>query len=299
MPRYDRIKDNNAIYYIMLRGLSESGLFKSDEDKDMYMSILKKIQDIYGFKVYAYLLLDNYGHLFIDSNGADISEFMKRINVSYSQRYNYKYKRCGHIFHDRFRSRIIESDGLLFNLIAYLHNLSFKEKVYNHSSLGTYIGLIKDDFKILDNDFIDNYFSMGGVLRERYSEYILSAEDEELRIIFEFEDQESKYISYKRSLIRELTSEEISDFVSKYTGQKGNVLHLAYIKEYVETRAIAAFLMRNFCDFKSSKMSNILGLKSPASVSSLVTRGRKLIDENEKYKKMVAEFLKEYKNEAK
>lgn len=197
MPRCDRVKADNAVYYIMLRGLSESGLFKNDEDKEMYISCLKKIQDIYGFKLYAYLFLRDYGYMVIHTDGQDLSEFMKRINVSYSQKFNFKYKRHGYVFHDRFRSRIIESKGLLFELIAYMHRRAFDEKVFVHSSLGSYIGLIKDDFKILDIDFQNKYFEFGQMEREVYQDYIMVIEDERLKVIFEFEDQKSKYISGK------------------------------------------------------------------------------------------------------
>src|SRR6056297_3648075 len=98
MPRTARIKSGDSIYHIMVKSVGGTNLFRSDMDKDMYLGIIKKYQKIFDFKVYAYCLMDTHGHFMIDSNGSDVSKFMHRINQSYAQRYNRRYKRSGHLF---------------------------------------------------------------------------------------------------------------------------------------------------------------------------------------------------------
>lgn len=73
MPRGPRIKSPDSIYHIMIRSIEEVKLFKKESDKEFYFYLIRKYQKKYNFKVYAYCLMDNHGHLIIDANGGDIS----------------------------------------------------------------------------------------------------------------------------------------------------------------------------------------------------------------------------------
>ncbi len=137
MPRIARVKINSAIYHIMVRSISEIQLFKEREDKLKYFSLIRKYQLKYKFKVYAYCLLDNHGHILLDCNGADISRIMHSINFCYAQYFNHKYKRHGHVFQDRFKSKIIDTNEYLSMVSAYIHQNSIdvvktKERVLKY-----------------------------------------------------------------------------------------------------------------------------------------------------------------------
>lgn len=51
--------------------------------------------------------MDNQAHLFIEECENEISQIMKKINVSYAMYYNKKYKATGHVFQDRYKLRMI------------------------------------------------------------------------------------------------------------------------------------------------------------------------------------------------
>ena len=61
--------------------------------------------------------MDNHAHLLIDANGADISKVMHGINFSYAMYFNKKYEREGHLFKDRFKSKIVDDDRYLKTVI--------------------------------------------------------------------------------------------------------------------------------------------------------------------------------------
>ncbi|EYE87421.1 hypothetical protein Q428_13335, partial [Fervidicella metallireducens AeB] len=109
MPRLARQKKEDAIFHVMARSISEVDLFKDDEDKLNYLALVKKYQKTYEFRVYGYCLMDNHLHLIIDANGADISRIMHSINFSYAQYFNHRHKRHGHLFQDRFKSKMVKS----------------------------------------------------------------------------------------------------------------------------------------------------------------------------------------------
>lgn len=122
MPRIARIKSGTAIYHIMARSISEVKLFRSSDDKKKYMKLIKEYQKLYNFKIYAYCLMDNHLHLIIDANGADISKIMHCINFKYARYFNTVHKRHGHLFQDRFKSKIVLDNEYLIKLSAYIHN---------------------------------------------------------------------------------------------------------------------------------------------------------------------------------
>lgn len=122
MPRSARIKYSDSIFHIMVRSIPEVPLFKEVSDKELYFYLIQKYQKQYNFKVYGYCLMGNHGHLIIDANGADISKIMHGINFSYAQKFNGIHKRRGHLFQDRFKSKIIKDDKYIITLSTYIHN---------------------------------------------------------------------------------------------------------------------------------------------------------------------------------
>jgi REP element-mobilizing transposase RayT len=107
----------------MVRSISDVPLFRDDNDKDKYLLFIQKYQKKLGFKVYAYCLMTTHGHLIIDANGADISKVMHGINQCYAQYFNFRHKRHGHVFQDRFKSKVVDSEEYLFTLSAYISEL--------------------------------------------------------------------------------------------------------------------------------------------------------------------------------
>ena len=171
MPRKSREKHNRAIYHIMCRSISEILLFRDNDDKFYYLSLLKKNTDKYKCSIYAYCLMDNHLHLHLDPKGYDISKFMHSINTAYVLYYNKKYKRHGHVLQERFQSRILDSDRYNLAVSAYIHNnpknievYTGREEEYKYSSYGIYLGLRKDEHKLVDINFIK---SLTGISNKR------------------------------------------------------------------------------------------------------------------------------------
>jgi len=162
MPRAARIKSTDSIYHIMVRSVGETILYKEEADKNKYLALIKRYQQTFNFKVYAYCLMSNHGHIILDGNGADISKIMHGINQCYAQYFNKKYSRHGHVFQDRFKSIIVNNDRYLIALSQYIHNNprdigGYEDKLeqYKYSSLGIYLGIREDNFDIVDTSFIN------------------------------------------------------------------------------------------------------------------------------------------------
>lgn len=90
-------------------------------DRLRFLEIVKRNQAKYGFAVYAFCLMTNHLHLLLASHGADISQVMKSINISYVIYFNRKYRCCGHLFQDRFKIELVDSNEYVMEVSRYIH----------------------------------------------------------------------------------------------------------------------------------------------------------------------------------
>jgi putative transposase len=179
MPRCARKKGEYEIYHVIQRGNEKKPIFYDDKDRKRYLEILQKNQAKYDFKIYAYCLMDNHVHLLMASNGSDISQVMKSINVSYVMYINRTYVRCGHLFQDRFRSEIIADDAYALQVSKYIHlnpvkaGLVANPEKYQWSSYVEYMEKPQVIDRLVDRSFVlgilDSDLSSA---RKQYLEYM-------------------------------------------------------------------------------------------------------------------------------
>lgn len=98
MARKPRIHYYGAITHSIARGNNKENIFYENADKAKYLDLLKKYRDKYDFLLYAYVLMDNHLHLLIEVRDIPLSGIMHGLQLSYTQYFNKKYGRVGHIF---------------------------------------------------------------------------------------------------------------------------------------------------------------------------------------------------------
>lgn len=286
----------------MSRSISEVDLFKSDEDKKKYMLIVKEYQKLYNFKVNAYCLMDNHLHLMIDVNGADISRIMHGINFKYAQYFNMKYKRHGHLFQDRFKSKIVKNERYLFALSVYIHNnpkdiegYENSPEKYYFSSLAVYLGLKKDPFQLVDEKYILSL--MGDNLkdaRKKYQYLTLQSSDIIKNGEGEFEGEGTEYRSGRKILVRNFKIEDVIEFIANKMEVDAIKIHIKNCRETVHTKALLVVFLRSLCNIKCRTICSILGNITQSRVSELSAIGIKIIDEDERHKQLYKDFISCY-----
>ncbi len=280
MPRIARVKTPDSKFHIMVRSLKELDLFKENEDKVKYLTLIKKYQIKYGFKVYAYCLMNNHGHLLIDSAGADISKIMQGINLSYAYYFNKKYNRYGPVFQDRFKSKIVSSERYFLTLSAYIHNnpkdiVGYENNVkeYPFSSLKEYIHQ-SNTFGILSPSFLINLIGCKDLKAHHwYFNLVKASTDESIEIDIEFEKSETTYESYKSILPKNSQPTHVIGYLSHLLSQNPNELYMKYRRSSSKFRALFCLLMSCFCDLSSREICEILGNITQSGVSSLIAKG--------------------------
>jgi putative transposase len=192
VPRIAREKKSiDGIYHITERGNEKKDIFNDDADRIKFLEILGRNKGKYGYKVYAYCLMNNHIHLLISSNGSDISQVMKSINVSYVIYFNRKYNRCGHLFQDRFKSEYIDSDEYLLEVSRYIHLNPVRAGIVTIEKLDSYLwnsftAYIGERNRVLIP--IDTYFILGLLSEDiqqatkQYIKYLMRDEVGEIKI---------------------------------------------------------------------------------------------------------------------
>lgn len=144
MSRQARIISETGYYHIIMRGNNKSYIFEQKEAKAYFMNALRKVEGDELLSVAAWCIMDNHVHLVIKSEPDDLAIAFKRINIKFAMYCNKKYKTVGHVFQDRFKSEVVESDESLLNVIRYVHNNPVKAKMvdkpkeYEWSSYNAY-----------------------------------------------------------------------------------------------------------------------------------------------------------------
>ncbi len=157
MPRQARERSRSGIYHLILRGINKQVIFENDEDRQKFIETLGYYKRISNYMLYGYCLMDNHIHLLIRENEESISQVIKRISSSYVYWYNQKYERCGHLFQERFKSEVIETDAYFLMALRYIHQNPVKAGIekdirkYLWSSWHEYTGtpaIINIDFAL-------------------------------------------------------------------------------------------------------------------------------------------------------
>jgi REP element-mobilizing transposase RayT len=299
MPRCARIKSSDSIYHIMVRSISDVDLYRTNQDKDKYLSLIKKYQVLYAFKVYAYCIMDTHAHLIIDSAGADISRIMHAINQSYAQYYNKEHSRRGHLFQDRFKSKIVEDERYLITLSGYIHNnpsdlpdYSKRIKDYEYSSLGIYLGSAIDTQGIVDPSFILQLFSRKkNIARQGYLQFVSNCSEEKLKEDSEFTDPNCEYRSERRIIGRDRSPRDVIDFVSGYTKQEKAPINVKYTRDGLHMKALSVLVMRSICGMYIRDICSYMGNVSQSHVSRLCSIGIRLVMDRSEYKNILMDFI--------
>ena len=121
MARPLRLDVPGAVYHVTARGNERRAVFRDDEDRDDYLARLSYYRSRFGFRLLAYCLMTNHVHLAIRRGLFPLSRVMACLHSSYTQSFNRRHGRVGHLFQGRYKSFLVQEDRYLVALIRYIH----------------------------------------------------------------------------------------------------------------------------------------------------------------------------------
>ena len=120
MARPLRVEYPGAIYHITSRGNARQTIFRADEDRNAFFDVLAKAADRFNWLCHAYCLMGNHYHLLIETLDPTLSRGMRHLNGVYTQAFNRRHKRAGHLLQGRYKAILVEKDAHLLELARYI-----------------------------------------------------------------------------------------------------------------------------------------------------------------------------------
>ena len=121
MPRQARIDAPGAIHHIICRGIERRGIFHDDSDRDNFLSRLGSLLVNTSTPCFAWVLLPNHVHILLRTGTCPIASIMERLLTGHAVAFNRRHKRCGHLFQNRYKSILCQTDTSLLELVRYIH----------------------------------------------------------------------------------------------------------------------------------------------------------------------------------
>ncbi len=121
MPRGARVDAQGAAHHVMIRGIERRLIFHDDRDREDFASRLDRLVPELGFRCFAWAFMSNHVHLALQTGPVPLSRLMARLGTGYAAAFNRRHGRVGHLFQNRFRSRMLAGEGDLLGVVLYIH----------------------------------------------------------------------------------------------------------------------------------------------------------------------------------
>lgn len=120
MSRPLRLEFAGALYHVTARGNAREDIFRDDGDRATFLDLLGREIAQQRWRLYAYCLMGNHYHLLIETPEPNLTRGMQRLNQVYTQRFNRRHRRVGHVLQGRYKAIVVDKDGYFKELIRYV-----------------------------------------------------------------------------------------------------------------------------------------------------------------------------------
>ncbi len=161
MARPLRYEAAGSVYHVMARGDGGKSVFEDEMDRYSWVNLIEKACARFGWRVHAWVLMGNHFHLLLETPEPNLVAGMKWVLGVYSQGWNRRRQRRGHVFQGRYKAVVVngeEKDGSYFKILAdYIHLNPVRAgwlggdtgkplRSWRWSSFGNYAGSKKPDW---------------------------------------------------------------------------------------------------------------------------------------------------------
>ncbi len=112
-----------ASYHVYARINRQEYLLQTIFIKKMFMSILKRAKQKYRFQISNYCIMNNHIHFIMKPmKDESLSAIMRWLLGVFAQTYNRKFNLHGHVWYDRFKSKVIIDFRQYLHTFIYISN---------------------------------------------------------------------------------------------------------------------------------------------------------------------------------
>ncbi len=187
MSRPLRIEVEGAFYHITARGNEKRPIFLVERDFTRFLGRLERMYEHYGVLIHSYVLMANHYHLLLETPRGNLSAALHDLNTAYTNYFNRRHDRVGHLFQGRYRGILVDKDNYLLELSRYIHlnpvraRMVRRPEAYRWSSYGSYLSPRSTPEWLRREDVLgqmDNNLSKG---RRKYRQFVEEGLRSEIR----------------------------------------------------------------------------------------------------------------------
>jgi REP element-mobilizing transposase RayT len=120
MPRGPRIDAPGLAHHVWHRGVGKQLVFLDSADCENFLERVQRLARECGIRCFAWALMGNHFHLVIQAAGTKLATLMARLMTGYARYFNQRHGHVGHVFQNRYGSRVIEDDAELATVVVYV-----------------------------------------------------------------------------------------------------------------------------------------------------------------------------------
>ncbi|MBM3358042.1 MAG: hypothetical protein FJY54_09980 [Betaproteobacteria bacterium] len=120
MARPLRLEFAGAFYHLTARGNARADIFLDDRDRLLFLDLLGKEIAQQRWRCHAFCLMSDHYHLLIETPEPNLVSGMRRLNGVYTQAFNRRHGRVGHVFQGRYKAILVDQDSYALELCRYI-----------------------------------------------------------------------------------------------------------------------------------------------------------------------------------
>lgn len=271
----------------MARGNNGENVLNEEIQKNKYSDILALYKEKIDFKLYAYCIMNNHIHLLIEVNDTPLSQIMQRVQQVYTQWFNRKYNRTGHVFQQRYKALLCDKENYLLQLVKYIHNNPVKVNLrggieYRWSSHIFYIGKKKD--YIVDTSYVLSIFSENMSRAIKLYQQFMNQEEKEIKYIDvnELQSTNSLITKEKKGTIKTANIDEIiKEVCNNENVLISDIIKKTRVQKISDIRKAIVLLGEKYCNTSNKILTEKLNLSSSmiSKIKSGDSKGTDYVEE--------------------
>ena len=178
MARPLRIEYDGALYHVTSRGNDRRAIFKDDSDRELFLNTLAHVTERFHWICYAYCLMNNHYHLVIETPDGNLSKGMRQLNGVYTQAFNQRHGRVGHVFQGRFKGILVQKDTHFLEVCRYVVLNPVRAKTVRHprqwkwSSYSATAGIVQPHGCLTVDEILSHFGQRKAIAHEKYRGFV-------------------------------------------------------------------------------------------------------------------------------
>ncbi|WP_038172819.1 REP-associated tyrosine transposase [Vibrio pacinii] len=120
MSRPLRIEYAGALYHVTSRGNARQPIYLDEQDFALFIEVLDQVCERFNWVIHSYCLMTNHYHLLVETPDGNLSKGMRQLNGVYTQKFNRKHQRVGHLYQGRYKAILVDKNSYLLEVGRYI-----------------------------------------------------------------------------------------------------------------------------------------------------------------------------------